>query len=98
MYFHTAWRSGNRILFGSNSNQKDIKDWNYVTISGKGVFVGDSLSLYNRPVMGGALVHRFYTTGWTEGRTAKMDGENRVIPPTRRVTPRAHADAIPSAL
>ena len=55
MYFHTAWRSGNRILFGSNSNPKDIKDWNYVTISGKGVFVGDSLSLYNRPVIGGPL-------------------------------------------
>jgi hypothetical protein len=55
MVFHSAWRGDNLIRFGSNSDPHHIQDWNYVTIAGKGVYVGDSLSLYNRPAMGGGL-------------------------------------------
>jgi hypothetical protein len=71
MYFHTAWRGENLVRFGSNSDPQYIKDWNYVTIAGKGVYVGDSLSLYNRPVMGGRL-----GPWWGEGdEKIFVDGE-----------------------
>jgi len=48
MYFHTAWR-GETLMQVESHKSENIKDWNYITIDGKGVFVGDSLSLYNRP-------------------------------------------------
>lgn len=71
MYFHTAWRGETMIRFGSNSDPQHIKDWNYVTIAGKGVYVGDSLSLYNRPVMNGPL-----GPWWGEGdEKIFVDGE-----------------------
>lgn len=71
MYFHSAWRGDNLIRFGSNSDPQNLKDWNYLTIAGKGVFVGDSLSLYNRPVMHGAL-----GPWWGEGdEKIFVDGE-----------------------
>ena len=45
MYFHADWRQERGIqTVGGNGT----KDWNYNTISGKGVFVGDCLSLVNR--------------------------------------------------
>ena len=46
MYFHSAWRGDSLIEFNASGF-----DWNYITLGGKGVFVGDSLSLYNRPRM-----------------------------------------------
>jgi hypothetical protein len=71
MYFHSAWRGENLIRFGSNSDPQNIKDWNYVTIVGKGVYVGDSLSLYNRPAMDGSL-----GPWWGEGdEKIFVDGE-----------------------
>lgn len=48
MYFHTAWRGENRIEF-VGADFENMEEWNYITIAGKGVYVGDSLSLYNRP-------------------------------------------------
>jgi hypothetical protein len=45
MYFHADWREQRRIP------TSPIRDWNYVTIQGKGVYVGDSLTVYN-PVAG----------------------------------------------
>jgi len=72
MYFHTAWRGEDMIRFGSNSDPQHIKDWNYVTIAGKGVYAGDSLSLYNRPVMEGRL-----GPWWGEGdEKIYVDGES----------------------
>ncbi len=45
MYFHADWRQERGIqTVGGNGT----KDWNYNNISGKGVFVGDCLSLVNR--------------------------------------------------
>lgn len=48
MYFYTAWRGENLMQVLSHKDE-DMKDWNYITIHGKGVYVGDSLSLFNRP-------------------------------------------------
>jgi len=48
MYFHTAWRGRNQIEF-VGGDLENMELWNYITIEGKGVYVGDSLSLYNRP-------------------------------------------------
>lgn len=71
MRFHTAWRGENLVRFGSNSDPQFIADWNYVTIAGKGVYVGDSLSLYNRPAMQGSL-----GPWWGEGdEKIFVDGE-----------------------
>jgi hypothetical protein len=50
MYFHTAWRGENMIEFVGD-DLRSMQEWNYITIKGKGVFAGDSLSLYNRPRM-----------------------------------------------
>jgi len=50
MYFHSAWRGKNNIITPGDKQAK-MKDWNYISIKGKGVYVGDSLSLYNRPKM-----------------------------------------------
>ncbi len=56
MYFHTAWRGENlKVFVGDDFENMEV--WNYITIDGKGVYVGDSLSLFNRP-----RIH------WTNGR------------------------------
>lgn len=49
MYFHSAWRGENLKEIGCDLDTMEV--WNYITINGKGVYVGDSLSLYNRPRM-----------------------------------------------
>jgi hypothetical protein len=41
MHFHTVWRQQNPI------HTRPIRDWNYVEVLGKGVFVGDTLALAN---------------------------------------------------
>ena len=49
MYFYSAWRGENLKNIGCDLDTMEV--WNYITIDGKGVYVGDSLSLYNRPRM-----------------------------------------------
>ncbi|MHC4964938.1 MAG: glycoside hydrolase family 172 protein, partial [Planctomycetota bacterium] len=41
MHFHTVWRQQNPIP------TRPMRDWNYVEVRGKGVFVGDTLALAN---------------------------------------------------
>ena len=41
MHFHTAWH------FESNLQTPPPRDWNYVTLTGRGVYVGDTLALFN---------------------------------------------------
>lgn len=41
MHFHAQWRSEREI------EQKPSHDWNFVTIEGEGVYVGDTLTVYN---------------------------------------------------
>ena len=46
MYFHATWRQQRKMETG---NLEDgAFDWNYVTVDGQGVFVGDTLVLLNR--------------------------------------------------
>jgi hypothetical protein len=41
MHFHATWRQERDIP------TRPYKDWNYVTIAGKGVYMGDTLALFN---------------------------------------------------
>ncbi|MES2924801.1 MAG: glycoside hydrolase family 172 protein [Verrucomicrobiota bacterium] len=41
MYFHTAWH------YEAGLGTPPPRDWNFVTISGRGVYVGDTLALFN---------------------------------------------------
>lgn len=41
MHFHAAWH------YSSGLNTPPPSDWNYVQITGRGVYVGDSLALFN---------------------------------------------------
>ncbi|TWT36014.1 hypothetical protein KOR34_09110 [Posidoniimonas corsicana] len=60
MYFHAAWRGQYPVPTRPRS------DWNYVTLMGRGVYVGDTLTVMN-PV----------TSWWGEGdERIWVDGEN----------------------
>lgn len=49
MYFHGAWRGDDHIaVFGNNYVLGE--EWNYVTVRGKGVYVGDTMVVFNRPL------------------------------------------------
>ncbi|NND07633.1 MAG: DUF2961 domain-containing protein [Saprospiraceae bacterium] len=41
LYFHAAWRGQYPVL------TRPFSDWNYVTIKGRGVYVGDALTIWN---------------------------------------------------
>lgn len=41
MYFHVNWRQQDKLPTRPKS------DWNYITVTGKGVFVGDGLCIFN---------------------------------------------------
>jgi len=75
MYFHTAWRGRNQIEF-VGGDLENMELWNYITIEGKGVYVGDSLSLYNRPRMNWGD-ERWIGPWWGEGdEQIWVDGES----------------------
>lgn len=58
LYFNSTWRSENRMDTGK------VRDWNYLTAEGKGVYVGDTLALFNEA----KLPHpRGTGTWWGEG-------------------------------
>jgi len=58
MYFNSSWRSENHMDTGN------VVDWNYLTVEGQGVYVGDTLALFNKAV----LPHPSGTgTWWGEG-------------------------------
>lgn len=48
LYFHTSWKQERAIPLNNkyDSNSGNI-DWNFVTLSGRGVYRGDLLSLFN---------------------------------------------------
>jgi hypothetical protein len=53
MYFHTTWRQERNLKTHKNKQLKFRKinhafDWNFLEVDGKGVFVGDTLTLLNR--------------------------------------------------
>jgi hypothetical protein len=41
LYFNAAWRGQNPVP------TRPFSDWNYVTLKGRGVYVGDALTIYN---------------------------------------------------
>lgn len=41
LYFNGSWRNENRM------DTSQVRDWNYLTAEGKGVYVGDTLALFN---------------------------------------------------
>jgi hypothetical protein len=60
MHFHAAWRQERGIP------TRPYKDWNYVAVAGKGVYMGDTLAVFN-PV----------NTWWGEGdEKIWVDGES----------------------
>ncbi|MCB1123859.1 MAG: DUF2961 domain-containing protein, partial [Verrucomicrobiae bacterium] len=69
LYFHSTWRQLYQVQTGANGRNIDppnAQDVNFVTIRGKGKYVGDTLTLYN----GG-------TRWWGEGdEKIWVDGEN----------------------
>lgn len=46
LYFHSAWKQENNIPL-TNNEKNDCIDWNFTTLKGKGVYMGDVLSLFN---------------------------------------------------
>ncbi len=46
LHFHTTWRQQRNIETAAGGDK--AFDWNYVEVRGKGLFVGDTLSVYNR--------------------------------------------------
>jgi hypothetical protein len=68
MYFHSSWRGDDHIaVFGNNYVLGE--EWNYATIRGKGVYVGDTMAVFNRP-----LVSK--NSWWGEGdEKIYVDGE-----------------------
>ncbi|SBW03502.1 glycoside hydrolase family 172 protein [uncultured Dysgonomonas sp.] len=48
LYFHSSWRQQRGIYIHDNPDEADkCIDWNFATITGKGVYKGDLLSLFN---------------------------------------------------
>ena len=63
MYFHADWRQDRKIEV---TGGRGTKDWNYNTLKGRGVFVGDVLSVLNRvPIWWGEGDEKIYVDGET---------------------------------
>jgi hypothetical protein len=63
MYFHASWRGDDEIEV---QGARGTRDWNYLTIDGKGVYAGETLSVFN-PV----------SAWWGEGdEKIYIDGED----------------------
>ena len=50
MYFHSSFRNENAIPVSPEYDSDDNLDWNFMTIKGRGNYVGDLLSLYNHAI------------------------------------------------
>jgi hypothetical protein len=55
MYFHADWRSEKNVPVKSSEEYKPI-EWNFNTIKGKGIFMGDTFAVYNH-------MHTWYGEG-----------------------------------
>lgn len=47
LYFHASHRTEMGIPLNNNYDTNENLDWNFMTINGRGVYVGDLISLYN---------------------------------------------------
>ena len=55
MYFHTSWKQSRHVPIKKSEEEKPI-EWNLNTIEGKGVYVGNTLAVYNH-------MHKWYGEG-----------------------------------
>jgi len=55
MYFHADWRSENNVAIKQSEADRPT-DWNFNSIVGKGVFIGDTFAVYNH-------MHKWYGEG-----------------------------------
>ncbi|MDR3250281.1 MAG: DUF2961 domain-containing protein [Tannerella sp.] len=67
LYFHASWKQERGIYIHNNPDEEDkCIEWNFATITGKGIYKGDVLSLYNH-------APRWYGEGdekiWVDGDT-----------------------------
>lgn len=65
MYFHADWKNENNVAIKQTEKDKPT-DWELNAITGKGIFLGDVLAVYNH-------MHKWYGEGdqkiWTDGAT-----------------------------
>lgn len=47
LYFHAAWKQERGLRFFDHLRPQNHWDWNFVTLTGRGVYRGDVLSLFN---------------------------------------------------
>lgn len=47
MYFHVSHKFEKEIRLDCKPDEGNVLEWNFITLKGKGVYVGDLLSLYN---------------------------------------------------
>jgi len=47
LYFHTSWKQQKNIPLNNEYDSNKNLDWNFITIEGRGVYLGDLLTLYN---------------------------------------------------
>jgi hypothetical protein len=63
LYFHTSWKQSRNVPIKKDENEKPI-EWNFNTINGKGIYVGNTLAVYNH-------MHKWYGEGdqkiWVDG-------------------------------
>jgi hypothetical protein len=70
MYFNSTWRGDDRIPVFGNDYYKG-EEWNYVTFKGQGVYIGDTMTVFNQPKKGPK------GTCWSEGdEKIYVDGES----------------------
>ncbi|GAB6118972.1 glycoside hydrolase family 172 protein [Dysgonomonas termitidis] len=66
LYFHCSWRQETGIPVHKYDEPENCTEWNFATIEGKGVYMGDLLSLFNH-------APRWYGEGdekiWVDGDT-----------------------------
>lgn len=65
LYFHASWKKQDSIYIHNNPDEfKKCGEWNFATIKGKGVYMGDLLSLYNySPAWYGEGDEKIYVDG-----------------------------------
>lgn len=67
MYFHANWKSENNVTIKQTEQYKPI-EWDFNSITGKGVFIGDTFAVYNH-------MHKWYGEG-----DQKLWVDNAVFP------------------
>lgn len=69
MYFHTNWKSENNVAIKQSEENKPL-EWDFNNITGRGVFIGDVLAVYNH-------MHKWYGEGdqklWVDNKSFPVE-------------------------